>query len=85
MASLKKQLEGHSLVTAEILYRMPDYLSLIQSYVWQDYDMEPEFPRLHKFLHFWETELDGPLYKVRVSASRLISDQEIAMTSEYLL
>ena len=33
-----RQLEGFSLTTAEILYRLPDYPRLLQSYIWQDYD-----------------------------------------------
>jgi uncharacterized protein Usg len=55
-----------SLVTAQILYRMPDHPSLLQTFVWQDYDVLPYFPALMKFLRFWEAELDGPLYAVRV-------------------
>jgi hypothetical protein len=39
------QLQGYSLTTAEILYRMPDHPTLIQSFVWQDYDLHPRFPK----------------------------------------
>ena len=54
----RKQLEGYGLTTAEILYRMPDHPSLLQSYVWQDYDLFPEFPTLRKFLSIL-SELGG--------------------------
>src|SRR3546814_2741451 len=47
------------LTTAEILYHMPDHPALLQSYVWQDYDLAPKFPGLQKFLGFWESSLDG--------------------------
>ena len=40
------QLAGFSLTTAEILYRLPDHPSLLQSFVWQEYDVHPRFPRL---------------------------------------
>ena len=60
----RAQLTGFSLTTAEILYRMPDHPSLLQSYVWQDYDMHPRFPRLKHFLDFWTRNLDGKLYRV---------------------
>ena len=75
--SLKKILDGYSLVTAEIIYRMPDYRTILQTYVWQDYDMVPELPELHGFLEFWEANLDGPLYKVTVAHQRLVSPREI--------
>ncbi|MDB5451544.1 MAG: usg protein probable subunit of phosphoribosylanthranilate isomerase [Caulobacteraceae bacterium] len=68
----RKQLEGYGLTTAEILYRMPDHLALLQSYIWQDYDLFPAFPELKKFLDFWETCLDGPLVKVTVGHQKLI-------------
>ncbi len=60
------QLAGYSLTTAEILYRMPDHLSLIQTYVWQDYDLHPRFPLLKGFLDFWTRNLEGPLVQVTV-------------------
>jgi uncharacterized protein Usg len=75
-AALLRQLEGFSLTTAEILYCLPDYPRLLQSYVWQEYDLAPRFPRLTEFLGFWTTNLDGALYRVRVAHRRLIAPQE---------
>ncbi len=54
------------LTTAEILYHLPDHPAVLQTYLWQDYDLVPRFPALRKFLRFWEAELDGKLYSVRV-------------------
>ena len=75
----KRQLEGFSLTTAEILYRLPDHPSLIQSYVWQDYDLHPLFPRLKGFLDFWSKNLEGQLHKVLVAHSRLIRPSEVRL------
>jgi uncharacterized protein Usg len=61
------QLKGYRLTTAEILYHMPDFPKLLQSYVWQDYDLAPKFPVLLRFLDFWERELDGQLHTVKVA------------------
>ncbi len=72
-------LRGFSLTTAEILYRLPDYPSLLQSYIWQDYDQHPTFPRLHKFLTFWSQNLDGQLFKIHVAHKRLISPAELQL------
>ncbi|MGD9667947.1 MAG: usg protein [Hyphomicrobiaceae bacterium] len=73
----QSMLEGYSLTTAEILYRLPDHPALLQSYIWQDYDLHPRFPRLKSFLDFWEAHLDGPLYKVTVSHRRLIAPADM--------
>lgn len=64
----KLQLENYRLTTAEILYRMPDHPRLLQSYLWQEFDHVPNFPVLKRFLNFWQRELDGKLYRVRIAA-----------------
>ncbi len=66
------QLQGYGLTTAEIVYRRPDRKWLLQSYVWQDYDLFPKFPRLQEFLAFWQEKLEGPLHSVTVAHSKLI-------------
>jgi uncharacterized protein Usg len=73
----RKQVLGYGLTTAQILYRMPDHPSLLQTYVWQDYDLFPTFPALKDFLAFWETTLDGPLFAVTVAHSKLIKPAEL--------
>jgi uncharacterized protein Usg len=74
-AALLRLLEGFSLTTAEILYRRPDYPRLLQSYIWQDYDLAPRFPTFIDFLDFWTANLDGPLYRVRVAHRQQIAPQ----------
>ncbi len=74
--AFRRQLDGYSLATAEILYRMPDAQNLLQTYIWQDYDEAPRFPRLNKFLKFWTDELDGPIHSVRLARARLIGPRE---------
>ncbi len=44
VVEFRKQLEGYGLTTANILYRMPDHPSVLQTYVWQAYDLAPRFP-----------------------------------------
>lgn len=75
----KAQLAGFSLTTAEILYRLPDHPSLLQSFIWQDYDVHPRFPRLKSFLDFWTANLEGKLYRVTVAHNRLISPAELRL------
>lgn len=76
-ADFRRQLEGYGLTTAQIFYRRPDHPWLLQTYVWQDYDLFPHFPSLKRFLEFWEKTLDGALHSVSVAHSRLIRQTEI--------
>lgn len=68
---------GYRLTTAEILYRLPDYPDLLQSYIWQDLDLAPKFPILGKFLRFWDRELDGKLHSIRLGTSGLITADDL--------
>jgi uncharacterized protein Usg len=68
---------GFGLTTAEILYRRPDYRWLLQTYVWQDYDLCPAFPALNRFLNFWLDHLDGPLHSITVAHASLIKPTDI--------
>lgn len=82
--NFQAQLAGFSLTTAEILYQLPDHPSLLQSFIWQEYDVHPRFPRLKSFLDFWSANLEGKLYRVTVAHNRLISPAELRLIgSEY--
>ena len=77
---------GYGLTTAQILYRRPDHQWLLQTYVWQNYDLFPKFPELQRFLAFWVEKLEGPLHSVMVAHSRLIKPAELkAIDGEFRL
>ena len=76
MSSLLRQLNDYRLTTAEILYHLPDHPALLQTYIWQDYDLAPRFPELRRFLDFWTRELDGPIHSVRLAHAALMSGME---------
>lgn len=73
------QVAGYSLTTAEILYRLPDYPALLQSFIWQEYDVHPRFPRLKGFLDFWSRNLEGSLFRVTVAHKKLITPAEVKL------
>jgi uncharacterized protein Usg len=59
------------LTTAEIVYHLPDHPGVLQSFVWQQMDQDPDFPVLNQFLAFWRREIEGTLHSVRVAAAEL--------------
>jgi len=75
--SLELMLKGWRLTTAEILYRLPDHPGLLQSYVWQELDLLPDFPALRKFLDFWDRKLDGKLYSVKICHADVIGPADV--------
>jgi len=78
MPNPETALTGYRLTTAEILYHLPDHPSFLQSYVWQQYDVAPDLPRLNEFLKFWNDNLDGKLHSVRIATAGLLQPVAIA-------
>ncbi len=75
--ALARQLDNYRLTTAEILYHLPDHPDLLQTFVWQELDLAPDYPELQRFLAFWERELDGKLHSVRVGSAHLIQPPRV--------
>lgn len=83
---MRLMLEGYGLTTARILYRFPDHPRLLQTFIWQDYDIAPKFPVLLGFIEFWKERLDGPLHSVSFTHKRLVApSQWRSVDGEFLL
>ncbi|MQY41519.1 aspartate-semialdehyde dehydrogenase [Epibacterium sp. SM1969] len=76
LSETERMLAGYGLTTAEFTYHMPDHAHVLNVFIWQDYDLAPDHPRLFKFIEFWQREIDGPLHSVRFSHRREISAGE---------
>lgn len=75
--TMSPEAEDFGLTTAQIVYRLPDQLDCFQDFLWQQYDMFPQFPSLRKFLAFWEEKIEGPLHSITVAHARLIRPVEL--------
>jgi uncharacterized protein Usg len=67
---LSGETAGYGLATANILYHLPETPKLLQSFVWQFYDIAPDYPRLLKFLTSGKAEIDWAItpWKWRTSS-----------------
>jgi uncharacterized protein Usg len=82
---LEKQIKNYRLTTAEILYHLPDYPELLQTFIWQNLDLAPDFPVLKKFLTYWENNLDGRLHSVQVANTKLIKPKQVRNAEALLM
>ena len=79
-------LKGYGLTTAELFYRMPDYRNVLNSFIWQEYDLAPDHPKLFKFIEFWQDEIEGPLHSVRfVNRKKIASGEWRNVTGEFTI
>jgi uncharacterized protein Usg len=74
----------HCLTTAEIIYHLPDHPLLLQNFIWQDIDIPPEFPVLHRFLDFWNRNLDSKVHSVIVASSQIVKPVEFRFADSML-
>lgn len=74
--SFTRQLEGYRLTTAEVHYYRPDAPSLLQLFIWQEYDLAPDFPVLFNFLDHWHTTIEAALHSVRIAHTESIRPVE---------
>jgi len=65
-------LKGYGLTTDEMVYHMPDYPHVLNSFIWQEDDLAPEHPRLFGVIAFWQEEIEGPLHSVRSTHRKMI-------------
>jgi uncharacterized protein Usg len=75
-SEMELMLSGYGLTTAQILYRMPDHPSFLQTFIWQHYDLAPKFPSLYRFIDFWQEKIDGALHSVAYTHRKLIAPNE---------
>ena len=73
MADITKQLDDYRLTTAQIIYHMPDHENVLQEFIWQEYDLAPQYPTLHGFIDFWVEKIEGKLHSVYVAKQELIT------------
>jgi len=70
------QLKGHGLLTAQVFYFLPDYPSILQEFVFQDYDEAPDYPVLFRFLDHWRREIEAAIHSVRIAHDRSLGPRE---------
>jgi uncharacterized protein Usg len=83
MTLFASQLRDYRLTTALITYRMPDHLSLLQEFLWQEIDLPPRYPELERFLAYWERHLDGPLHSVEIASVKLIQPARVGCVDHW--
>ena len=56
----------NTIVTVNVFYWMPDYQHVLQQFIWQTDDVRPEYPRVHKFLNYWNYNIDAVIEEIEI-------------------
>ena len=62
----------------QVVYYMPDYLHLVNEFIWQTDDQIPDYPRIGRFLDYWDKNIDGPIKEVYIHDH---NDEKIRMVN----
>lgn len=76
ISETEMMLKAYGLTTAEFYYHMPDYTHVLNSFIWQGYDLAPDHPKLFESVEFWQLEIEGPLHSVRFTHRKMIGPGE---------
>ena len=52
------------LTTVQIYYYMPDHEAIIQEFLWQTIDYQPQYPRVHRFLDHWRINVEAKIQAI---------------------
>ena len=55
-----------TIATVQVVYYIPDHLHIVNQFMWQTEDQLPEYPRIKKFLDYWDKNIDGPIKEVYI-------------------
>jgi len=61
---MNKVLFNERHTTLQIYYYLPDHPSIIQEFLWQCLDHQPEFPRIHQFLEYWRNHIEARIHTI---------------------
>ena len=55
-----------TVATVQVVYYIPDHLHIVNEFMWQTEDQIPEYPRITRFLDYWDKHIDGPIKEVYI-------------------
>ena len=62
-------IRNKTLVTLNVYYWMPDYDNILQQFVWQTMDVKPKYPRINKFLDYWQNNIEAIVSEIQICES----------------
>ena len=78
MAYIK--IDKWELTTIHVYYWMPDYLHILNLFSFQDDDVPPEYPRMQRFVKYWEETLEARIKEIQIGST---DQSEIRLLDKY--
>ena len=59
-------IEKWTLASVQVVYYIPNFPHIVNEFMWQTDDQRPDFPRIERFLNYWDRYIDGPIKEVYI-------------------
>ena len=69
-----------TLVTLNVYYWMPDYQHILNLFSFQDDDVPPEYPRMQRFVKYWEENLEAKIKEIQIGS---VNQSDIRRVDKY--
>jgi uncharacterized protein Usg len=74
------KIDKWELTTIHVYYWMPDYLHILNLFSFQDDDVPPEYPRMQRFVKYWEENLEARIKEIQIGST---DQSEIRLIDKY--
>lgn len=75
--------DNFRLTSILVVYRLPDYNSLLQEFFWQALDCPPTYPRMTNFINYWIENIEAPIHSIKIANTQIISPSNFESVSKY--
>lgn len=76
-------LRNKQLILVKIDYFMPDYKHIINEFIWQTEDLVPDIPNVHKFLRYWQHNVEATINRVFIQHSHQSNWKAVDIVKDY--
>ena len=59
---------------------MPDYQHILNLFSFQDEDVPPEYPRMQRFVKYWEENLEAKIKEIQIGS---VNQSDIRLIDKY--
>ena len=66
-------IKKRTIASVQVIYYLPDYENILNEFIWQTEDISPEFPRIDKFIKYWDKNIEGPIDSIDFCSSHAIN------------
>ena len=66
-------IEKWTVASVQVVYYIPDFPHIVNEFLWQTDDQRPDFPRIGRFLNYWDDNIEAIISEVIIADNYVTS------------